>query len=94
MHNIPVIYEWNEDKRRANQKKHGVDFAAIFDFAWELALVAPDQRRHHTEERFRAISFVGVDLFVVVYTNRKHAVRVISMRRATNQEKRIYAEST
>lgn len=86
------MYEWDEDKRRANLAKHGVDFAEIDSFDWETAVEALDSR--HDEPRWVAIGYIGLRLHVVCFAvSESSIVRVISLRRATAQEQRCYAET-
>jgi len=76
------------EKRQADLAKHGVDFSALGFFEWETAV---DDR--HDEPRWVAIGFIGLQLHVVVYTVRNRAVRVISLRKATPQERMRYAKT-
>ena len=85
------MYEWDEGKRQADLAKYGVDFSALEFFEWETAVEAADDR--HDEPRWVAIGFVGLQLHVVVYTVRNRAVRVISLRKATPQERKRYAKT-
>lgn len=85
------MYEWDEDKRRANLAKHGVDFAEMDTFQWDTALEAFDDR--HDEPRWLAAGLIDDQLHVVAYTVREEVVRVISLRRATPRERRHYAET-
>lgn len=85
------MYEWDEGKRQINLAKHGVDFNAMESFEWETAVEAADDQ--HDEPRWVAIGFIGLQLHVVVYTVRNHAVRIISLRKATPQERMRYAKT-
>jgi uncharacterized DUF497 family protein len=38
------MYEWDEEKRKANIRKHAVDFTTIESFVWEDAVVQVDDR--------------------------------------------------
>ena len=31
-----MIYEWDEGKRAANLARHGINFTAAEDFAWDI----------------------------------------------------------
>lgn len=80
-------YEWDPWKARANDYKHGVDFAdAVTVLEDDLALTLDD--RASGEDR------IGLDatgrLLVVVYTWRGDRVRVISARKANKVERRQY----
>ena len=62
----PLMYEWDEAKRRSNQIKHNVDFTVIEAFDWNTALINASQ--HGSELRFVAMGYIETRLHVVVYT--------------------------
>ena len=83
-------FEWDYQKAESNKKKHGVDFAdavTIFDDLNAITL----EDSHGQEQRFISI---GLDCFarilVVVYTWRNYSIRIISARKATQNEKKQY----
>ncbi len=84
-------FEWDPHKATANRDKHGIDFAdAIAVLEDEAAVTVLDAFTE--EERFITI---GMDAFgrvlVVVYTWRSEdAIRIISARKATRNERRQY----
>jgi uncharacterized protein len=84
-------FQWDANKARANAQKHGVRFAdaiGIFDDPYAITI---DDLNNKGEQRFAAI---GLDLhgriIVVVYTYRGENIRLISARKATKKEVRIY----
>ncbi len=79
-------YEWDEDKRAANLAKHGVDFSRAELFDWQTALEAPDTRNDYGEERWIDLGLIGNRLHVLIYTRRRGAIRIISLRRANQRE--------
>lgn len=81
-------YEWDEAKRAANLGKHGLDFAAIELFDWAAATVLPDTRVDYGEARFRAYGMLEGRPFVVVFTRRGAAIRLISLRCANARERK------
>jgi uncharacterized DUF497 family protein len=87
-------YGWDETKRRANLKEHGLDFTAAYGFEWETATPAIDDREDYGELREVATGFIGVRLHVLVFTERRDEdgslIWIISLRRATNKEKDRY----
>ena len=87
-----MVYQWNKDKARANFRKHRIDFAdAVSVFSDDLAITITDER--FDEERFVTIGLDGFGrLLVLVYTLRGEAIRIISARKATTQERRQYEE--
>jgi uncharacterized DUF497 family protein len=88
-----VKFEWNDAKAIANLRKHGVSFESAYDFEFETAIEALDTDLPFGEVRHRAYGFIGRKLHVLVYTERATAIRVISLRRATNRERRDYEET-
>ena len=91
---MAVEYEWDEAKRIKNKKKHGMDFADAGEFDWECALEIFGDVDDNGEERWLAVGFIGLSLSVLVYVERGLTVRIISLRKATNNEERLYAENT
>lgn len=88
---LPVTFEWDEQKRRSNLRKHRIDFAdAVTALDDPGALTMPDAESDE-EDRFVTL---GADLFgrllIVVYTWRDDTVRLISARKATPSERKQY----
>lgn len=85
-------YEWDPNKASSNYKKHGVKFAdAVGVFEDENAITIPDE--HEREERFITIGRDFLNrILVVVYTFRRVVIRIISARKATVRERKIYEE--
>ena len=95
-------FEWDENKNRANKRKHGVDFeTALRVFADPFALSGQD-RIEDGEERWQTLGFVeGHILLLVAHTFREETVdesavvevvRIISARKADRNERRRYEE--
>ena len=83
---------WDEAKRAANLRKHGVDFAEIEAFEWEKAVLVEDRRRDYGERRRLAYGLIAERVYVVVFADRDPDIRVISLRKANRREVRRYAE--
>jgi uncharacterized DUF497 family protein len=90
---MPV--EWDPRKARLNARKHGVHFAdtvAVLEDEQALTIRDPSS---DGEERWVTI---GLDAFgrviVLVYTWRGERARLISARKATRYERRMYEENT
>ena len=79
-------YEWDADKARANQEKHGVSFDDVHRFDWESAIEAEDVRYDYGELRMQALGLIDNRLHVLVYTMRGMNVRVISLRKANRRD--------
>ena len=86
-------FEWDEEKNAANQKKHRISFeeaAEIFDYPVYERI---DNRFEYGEERYIGIGRNSQMLiFTVIYTERKARIRIISARRANQQERQLYYE--
>ena len=54
-------------------------------------LTVEDDRRDYGENRFITIGFLDGTMVVMVWTPRRPARRIISMRKANERERRIYA---
>lgn len=85
-------FEWDPEKAQRNLAKHGVSFeeaATAFGDALSVTIFDPD----HSEDEDRFIllgqTYAG-RLVVVVHTDRRHTVRIISARLATKRERRDY----
>jgi uncharacterized DUF497 family protein len=86
-----VGFEWDPKKARSNEKKHGVSFAdaaTAFDDDLALTIEEPDGE---DEQRFVTLAMDSSgSLLVIVYTWRRENIRIISARKATKRERRIY----
>jgi uncharacterized DUF497 family protein len=87
-----MTYQWDPNKAKSNLKKHGVRFAdAVSVFEDENAITIEDE--HESENRFITIGRdILLRILVVVYTFRGHIIRIISARKATASERKIYEE--
>ena len=85
-------YEHDPQKLAANVANHKVWFHEADDVEWQTALVQVDARKHYDETRFQAAGLIGTRLFLMVFTLRETAVRLISLRRANRREVRRYAD--
>ena len=87
-------FEWDEAKRRSNLAKHGVDFTDAGQVLADARLVLEDTRRDYGEQRCLAFGEMNGLLFVVAFTLRDGAFRIISARRANSRERRFYESQT
>ncbi len=82
--------EWDEQKRRANVKKHGIDFTDVPQVFDSDVVLLPDERFDYGETRFIAIGILKSQVVVVAYTERGENIRIISARKATKNEQIYY----
>ena len=81
---------WDKKKAALNLQKHGVAFEdAALVFADENSIARYDERHSQDEDRWQIIGMVN-DVLFVVYTERGEALRLISARLATPNERREY----
>jgi uncharacterized DUF497 family protein len=85
-------FEWDDAKAASNLQKHGVSFdEALSVFGDELALTFSDSDHSEFEDRSRTYGISNkTRLLVVIHTERRSGIRIISARRATRYEKSIY----
>ena len=87
-------FEWDRPKAVANGRKHGVTFdEAATVFLDELAVSGADP--DHSVGKARYITFGTSSLgrlLAVSHTHRSGAIRIISARRVTRAERKIYEE--
>ena len=79
--------------KKINIFKHGIDFTtAARVFKDDNRLELYDEEHSDAEDRYVTIGIVdGVAyLVMVVYTEREEVIRLISARKATKQERRMY----
>lgn len=86
-----IIHE--ENRRQANLKRHGIDFVGaerIFD---DFMLVHEDDRADYGEVRFSALGILKNRVIRLIYTERGDEIRIISIRKATRHEQKIYFDA-
>ncbi len=87
-----TIVEWDENKNTINFQKHGISFeTAALVFADDDRIEYYDRLHSADEDRYIVIGCVH-DVLFVVYTMRNEATRIISARRATPLERKLYYE--
>lgn len=87
-------FEWDTKKALSNFEKHAVSFEeGATAFGDVASITIPDPDHSETEQRsvLLGMSKEG-HLVVVVHTERRDNVRIISVRRASRRERRMYEE--
>ncbi|MBA4067159.1 MAG: hypothetical protein C0501_26330 [Isosphaera sp.] len=87
-------FEWDEDKARANEAKHGVSFPeAASVFGDPLAVTFDDPLHSADEARYLTIGLSAAGrVLIVSHTDRGDATRVISARAASRGERKGYED--
>lgn len=91
-------FEWDDDKDLANKKKHGLSFDTARQVFLDPWLVMLPERVIDEEVRYWTVGKAkGITIIVVVHTLRndleEEVCRIISARKATPSERRIYEET-
>jgi len=85
-----VRYEWDEAKRLINIQKHGIDFADLPPLFDGDTVTIEDTRFDYGETRYMTLGLLKLRVIVVVHTERKGMIRIISARKATTNEEKQY----
>ena len=87
----PVDFSWDPKKARANLKKHGINFVtaqALWSDPDRLEITA----RSLDEPRIQVIGRIGNLVWSAFITMRRDRMRIISVRRARDEEKAAYLQ--
>ncbi len=89
-----LIFEWDSHKNQINQKKHGISFEeAKSVFYDDKAIQFWDEAHSDEEERFLLLgrsSKMRILLIVHCYREQESVIRIISARKATENESKQY----
>jgi uncharacterized protein len=70
-------FEWDEDKNRDNQEKHGVSFETAQDAFYDPhRVIIRDLAHERGEKRFFCLGLVGDRVLTVRFTYRRKRVRI------------------
>jgi hypothetical protein len=82
-------FDWDEEKSKINQFKHGIDFEAAKNL-WldedQIEIYTP----HPIEDRRIIIAKYHKKIWAAIYTIRDDTIRIISVRRARKREVNLY----
>jgi uncharacterized protein len=93
---MKLNFEWDEEKAKTNFKKHRVSFdeaMTVFTDPFSITISDPD----HSVDEQRYIDIGSSDkgrVLVIVYTERRSNIRIISCRKATPTERKLYEEAS
>ncbi len=85
-------FDWDTKKRKANIKKHGIDFSELRKVFEKPMLTRIDNREDYGETRWISLGDLNGKIVILVYTETENNVRLISARRATKNEENIYCK--
>ena len=91
MHTIKTEITWDSVKAKSNRLKHRVFFSDVEPVFYDPNAISFEDRESEGEARFIVI---GLDssarLVVVAYTYRDSVIRIISARKASKAEQKVY----
>jgi uncharacterized protein len=89
-----VDFEWDPNKARQNRRKHRVSFQeAASIFGDPFALTYPDPDHSLMERRFITVGMSSARrVLIVAHADRGANIRIISARKTTPQERKVYEE--
>jgi uncharacterized protein len=92
MYNMYMRFVWDQNKKRENVRKHGIDFRDVIDMFKQPMLVQLDARQDYGEDRWIGVGLLKDVVAVVVYVEwqDEETIRIISARKATTYEKDEY----
>lgn len=90
-------FVWDDEKNEKNKKAHGISFefaVHVFQDPYLYEFPFADKNSSLTEDRYDVLGCVnGVCLVFVACTDRDEKIRIISARKATKSERKLYEEN-
>jgi len=91
---MSTIFEWDEAKAKRNLQKHGISFLeaqAVFNDP--LLVTFEDEEHSNGETRYVSIGMSDRGrILAIVHVERNDRIRLISCRKATVREQRLYEQ--
>jgi len=85
--------EWDEQKRIQTLRERGLDFADVVLFEQDTMTTVEDIRFRYGEVRYVTTGMLHHRLCVLCWTLRNKRMRVISLRKANEREKRSHTQT-
>ncbi|HEX3674392.1 MAG TPA: BrnT family toxin [Rhizomicrobium sp.] len=94
---IKIRVEWDPRKSESNGRKHGLNFEDAMQVFYDPLRRFDIEGDEHGEVRWRTTGEIGGTLHVVSHTIREEGeeeiYRIISARKATARERKIFSET-
>jgi len=81
-------FEFDENKSLSNLEKHGIDFIEAQKLWQNKTSKIYPAKNINDEERFLISGFIDDKCWSMIFTMRESAIRIISVRRCRDKEKR------
>lgn len=88
-----IAFEWNENKARSNEQRHGITFEEAAEVFLDPFYQTGDASTADEQRDFILGYSLAQRILLVVYLERGERTRIISARRATRQERKLYEEA-
>ena len=85
-------FTWDRAKQQLNLRKHRLDFADAAMVFEGPTFTFVDDRFDYNEDRYVSLGLLRNMVVVIAHSEQMDIIRVISMRKATKHEERIYFE--
>jgi hypothetical protein len=83
-------FEWDEAKNRLNRQKHGISFQEAVTI-FEGPVLSLEDAGVHGEIREQSFGLLGgIVVICVIHTDRGGVTRIISARKATRNERKLF----
>jgi uncharacterized DUF497 family protein len=87
-----MLLEWDDRKNLENFRKHGLRFEDADTVLTGETVTLFDNRFDYGEERFVTLGVLKGEVVTVIHTLRGEMLRIISMRKGSQRERKIYQE--
>jgi uncharacterized protein len=87
-----VDFEFDPDKSASNKLKHGIDFKEAQDL-WLVQAVVVRSDQGGEARYVRIARYRDGDLRTAIYTHRGTKIRIISVRKASRTDRKLYEEN-
>ena len=91
------LFDWDENKNKINQKKHGIDFSEASSVFFDEKAILFDDPEHSDDEEDRFLLLgmseaANVCIVCHCYRESDTVIRIISARKATKKEVQRYVK--
>ena len=84
-------FEWDENKRQTNIRKHGIDFKDAVEIFFNHHITYEDDRPIYDERRFITFGYLKSHPLIVIHTFiDDDVIRIISARKAKKHEEKRF----
>jgi uncharacterized DUF497 family protein len=87
-------FEWDDNKRRSNVIKHGIDFGDAIEAFYDPVAYTFLSPHPTGERRYVTVGLMRGALVAVIFTPRDETIRIISARAARRSERQMYGAET